>query len=132
MAKTGTQDKNLKLDKLLENIAEWVKTARKHIGFGEQTIDHQPMKSLKFTPSGYERLFSDEEQEQAIDNLLHKDWSEAVRVEHNALCFAQEFREIMVFEEGLRYYCSRRPSIIAAADNLERFARDTKKEFSKP
>ena len=132
MAEEITQDKNLKLGELLDRIAEWAKTAKQRIGFGKQVVDYQPMKFLKFTPNGYELLFRDEEQEQAIGNLLHKDWSDSVRIEHNALCFGQEFREIMIFEEGLRYYCSRRPSILAASDNLERLARDTKKEFNKP
>ena len=90
------------------------------------------MKLLKFTPEGgYEKLFRNEKQEQDINTCMTSDWNSATQIKHNELCFDQEFREILILEEGLRYYCGRTSSILAAADNLERIARDTRKEFSK-
>ncbi len=134
MADNAPQDQDISLNgaDILERISSWVDTAKRRLGFEDVIVDHQPMRLLKFTPEGYELLFVNEEQEQAIGVCLQEDWTESVRIRHNALCFDQEFRELMVFEEGLRYSCSRRPSILAAADNLDRIARDTSKEFHKP
>ncbi len=126
------QDKSLFGSDILTRFSKWVNIAKQRLGSGESIVDHQPMRLLKFTPHGYEDLFKNEKQEQDINTCLHEDWSDSVRIKYNTLCFDQEFREVMIFEEGLRYYCSRRPSILAASDNLERFARDTKKEFNKP
>jgi len=88
-------------------------------------------RTLDKAPEEIDDASKDQNLETAAKEALESDTVEA-KIRHDQLRSELEKLEYLTMDQKMRYHASRRMSIMASANNLDRIARDTKKEFGRP
>lgn len=116
---------------LVDGVQTWTRWAEERIGLGKDvTVGvKKPMRLSYTSPEDYDTVLDNKKQSQDIVDSLRDPDIHRAKIRHDGLRTDQEFRDVIVLEERLRYDCGRRHSIMASANNLDRVARDTKKLF---
>ena len=116
----------------IDKIGEWVKRAKQLIGLDDEVIFLNPMRFLNPTPEEMDDIPINTLHEQDILVALSDENIHEAKIKHDKIRSDLERLEYLTIDQRLRYSCSRRASIMACSNNLERISRDTELEFGRP